>query len=325
MTNAGLLAGESPLPQPAPPRPQFKWLAAKPDAGPLYPSPLRYPGAKRKLAPQVAQLLAINDLRPDLFVEPFAGGASVGLSLLWRDAVGAIGLVDCDPLVSSFWTVVFSDSEWLIEQVREVEISVAKWREMRAWHPNNDRGRALKCLYLNRTSFSGILHRRAGPIGGQEQNTAYKIDCRFNRDNLADRLAEVAGLSDRVRFIHNTDWQLALQWVEAYCGRGDLPSNIALYFDPPFFDKADRLYSHYFSEADHERLRDALIELDDVWILSYDRLDRVAELYGDIHGGPWAIDGEYTASAGGGRQATEALLTNLPKRPANPTGAAHGD
>jgi hypothetical protein len=48
----------------------------------------------------------------------------------------------------------------------------------------HDRDIAVKCLFLNRTTFSGILHGRAGPMGGRKQQSDYKIDCRFNKDGL---------------------------------------------------------------------------------------------------------------------------------------------
>lgn len=57
-------------------------------------SPLRYPGGKRRLAPYVAAALVENDLRPGLFVEPYAGGASVALELLHFDLVDRVVLGD---------------------------------------------------------------------------------------------------------------------------------------------------------------------------------------------------------------------------------------
>jgi DNA adenine methylase len=55
-------------------------------------SPLRYPGGKRRLTPYLAAALTANDLEPDLFVEPFAGGASVALELLARKSGGRFEL-----------------------------------------------------------------------------------------------------------------------------------------------------------------------------------------------------------------------------------------
>ncbi len=45
-------------------------------------SPMRYPGSKRRLANYIAHTLELSDIEPRLFVEPFAGGASVALQLL---------------------------------------------------------------------------------------------------------------------------------------------------------------------------------------------------------------------------------------------------
>src|SRR3954452_17628018 len=85
-------------------------------------SPLRYPGGKRRLAPYVAAALAANDLRPDLLVAPFAGGASVSLELLDSELVGHVALGDADPMVAAFWRTVFEDTDWLCRQVESIPL-----------------------------------------------------------------------------------------------------------------------------------------------------------------------------------------------------------
>ena len=72
-------------------------------------SPLRYPGSKRRLAEYIKQTLKQNYCYPDIFIEPFAGGASVALKLLDEDIVSQIGLIELDPLVANFWKTVFFD------------------------------------------------------------------------------------------------------------------------------------------------------------------------------------------------------------------------
>jgi DNA adenine methylase len=52
-------------------------------------------------------------------------------------------------------------------------------------------------LFFNRTNFSGIIG--AGPIGGQKQASAYKIDCHFNRAPLARQVARSPRVRDRNR------------------------------------------------------------------------------------------------------------------------------
>ena len=148
-------------------------------------SPLRYPGSKRRLASHIGELINVNGLQPNLFVETFAGGASVSLQLLEKATVCKVGLIEKDPLVAAFWQVVFSKTEvdWLIEQIRTIDISLEKWRSYKGSIPKDRKLRALVCLFLNRTSFSGILAPGAGPLGGYTQVSQYPINCRFPREN----------------------------------------------------------------------------------------------------------------------------------------------
>jgi DNA adenine methylase len=164
-------------------------------------SPLRYPGGKRRLVPYVAAALERNNLRPDLFVEPFAGGASVALELLSVGFVDRIALGDVDPYIVAFWKTVFEDTDWLCDQVERVPLDLPTWSRMKTVRFAGRRQRALACLYLNRTSFNGALHRRAGPIGGKSQTSGYDIGCRFPREKLVRRIRACAALADRVELI----------------------------------------------------------------------------------------------------------------------------
>jgi DNA adenine methylase len=93
-----------------------------------------------------------------------------------------------------------------------------------------------------------------------------------------------------------------------------LPANIVYYLDPPFFRKADRLYTHYFQDSDHVQLRDTVLELVDPWILSYDYCSRVSDLYED--GIQAHVELLYSASQNGGSRASkEVILTNLDNLP----------
>lgn len=279
-------------------------------------SPLRYPGSKRRLASYIERALTLNDLRPALFVEPFAGGASVALQLANDGLVEAIGLIDRDPLVAAFWKTVFWDADWLVEKVETIEVTLGKWREFKSMVPEGTRDRALACLFLNRTSFSGILAPGAGPIGGHQQNTDYRIDCRFPRETLVKRIRQAEKLRDRVAFVWNLSWAKGLSILRRMQQYGSLPKNVFFYFDPPFFEKADRLYTYYFSDDDHRRLRDTVLGLDDPWIMSYDSVERVEELYAGADLGPSHVELLYSTSVtAGSRPTLEAIISNLPNLP----------
>ena len=279
-------------------------------------SPLRYPGSKRRLANYISQAIRINCLRPALFVEPFAGGASVALQLLNDGIVDKIGLADLDPLVAAFWEVAFFDTEWLIEQVHSMEITMNQWKWFKHSTLTDPRDKALACLFLNRTSFSGILAPGAGPIGGTKQSSEYKIDCRFPRETLIRRIQSVGSLADRVAFVWNRSWQDTISEIQYMQTNAQSPHSVFYYLDPPFFEKAERLYTYYFQDDDHKCLKDTISELPAWWILSYDAVNQVKVLYGDSGADRTHVEVLYsTARSAGNRPAREAIVTNLPRLP----------
>lgn len=276
-------------------------------------SPLRYPGAKRRLSGYIAETIKLNGLAPQLFVEPFAGGASVSLQLLNDGLVDQIALGEMDPLVASFWKIVFFDSDWLIEQIRNVNVTLTLWDRFRADPGSTDRDRAIACLFLNRTSFSGIIAPGAGPIGGRQQTSQYRLDCRFNPETLAKRIQQAARLSPRVRLVHCGSWKETLAKVRAFAYSED---SVLYYFDPPFYQRAERLYSHYFDERQHRELHDAVVSLLSPWILSYDPAEHIIALYADNGRTPRHVELLYSLRRSSTPlRANELIVTNLRRLP----------
>jgi DNA adenine methylase len=227
-------------------------LADEASAGMRYQSPLRYPGAKSGLTTVIGDVVTSASAllgKPELFVEPFAGGASTSLRLAGAGIVHRVLLADADPLVARFWQVAAADTEWLIDRMWAEPVNLERWVYWRAWQPPNpdDREIAVKCLFLNRTTFSGILHGRAGPIGGRKQNSAYKIDCRFNKESLQDRLRFIGDLyrSNRLVDVWCRDWRQTLDEVpERYPTL--IPNRVVAYLDPPYLEKSEKLYQRSF-------------------------------------------------------------------------------
>ncbi len=230
-------------------------LADKSTAAMRYQSPLRYPGAKSGLAGVIGDLIgnAAAELgTPELFVEPFAGGASTGLRLAGAGVVRRVLLADTDLLVARFWQVAAADTEWLIDRMWNEPVTLERWDHWKAWQPSDpqDRDIAVKCLFLNRTTFSGILHGRAGPIGGRKQESAYPIDCRFNKEALAARLRFVGDLyaSNRLADVWCKDWADTLTDVAEWYPQL-IPNRVIAYLDPPYWSKSPKLYSRSFDPA----------------------------------------------------------------------------
>jgi len=275
-------------------------------------SPLRYPGAKRRFSGYIAEVIRLNGLKPKLFVEPFAGGASVALNLLHDGVVESIALADKDPLVSSFFKVVFTDCQWLINKVKATTVTLKKWDFYREQEHTSDRTRAFACLFLNRTSFSGILAPSAGPIGGREQESDYCINCRFPVDTLVKRIERISALSDKVKFVKHADWQETIKLTEQL---GYKKNDVFYYLDPPFYKKAERLYRFYFDDDEQRALKKALGTLKQPWLLSYDPAQEIATMYSS-NGYSKKVDLLYSASGKNGRGAAkELIITNLEMLP----------
>ncbi|MEU7753471.1 DNA adenine methylase [Micromonospora sp. NPDC049171] len=283
-------------------------------------SPLRYPGAKRQLVPIIKLLIGENVPTPRLFVEPFCGGASTTLHLLGAGVVDHAILADVDPLVSAFWKTAAFDSNWIVDAIAEEPVTVSRWDWWRDTDPKTTREKALKCIFLNRTTFSGILHGRAGPIGGRAQSSPYKIDCRFGLPGLTRRIKGVADLAATGRLIDvwESDWRDTISRIKSSFTVLS-KHEIMMYLDPPYVDKAQWLYQWSFESAQHGDL--ATILKDDFpfrWILSYDDNDHVRQLYSKGSGFEkfLHVPNRYTAAGSEVRNTkSELLVTNLPRVP----------
>lgn len=243
-------------------------------------SPLRYAGSKRKLFNYLERVSAHNNLSPQILVEPFVGGGSVFLNFLSRHEESRVIIADKDELVYSFWKILFTEPSYLINFIRRVEVNLKTFDKYRYISSHtaefNRKKLAEACLFLNRTSFSGILNDSAGPIGGREQKSIYKIDCRFGRENLIKKIKSISAFKNRV-VVLSYDWEKTLKYV---AGKNKYKNTRLLYyFDPPFYKKADQLYRYHFDNVSHKNLRDTLMKLKQPWILSYDRAQEIQNLY----------------------------------------------
>ena len=81
-------------------------------------SPFRYPGGKTWLVPEVRKWLETKEEKPADFIEIFAGGGIVGLTVAAERLAGHVTLIELDPDVSAVWHTIFSgDAEGLARRI----------------------------------------------------------------------------------------------------------------------------------------------------------------------------------------------------------------
>ena len=88
-------------------------------------SPFRYPGGKTWLVPRIRQWLASLPARPAAFIEPFAGGGSVGLAVAFERLTEHVTLVELDAQVAAVWeTMLNGEGQWLAQQMSAFDLTL---------------------------------------------------------------------------------------------------------------------------------------------------------------------------------------------------------
>lgn len=242
-------------------------------------SPLRYPGGKASLADLLARFVEANGLRGCAYFEPFAGGAGAALQLLMDGVVSELRLNDLDPRIYAFWHAVLNEHDRFVDAIMSVELSLTQWRKQRdiCLQPNQHSTFELgfAAFYLNRCNRSGILFGSA-PIGGYSQTGTWRIDARFYRQTLAERIIRVAGQRERIQ-IANDD---ALTFLTKNLPRGKRRKQVFVYLDPPYVSNGNRLYLNNYHAKDHWNLAQYLRRQQMVqWVVSYDDTQLIRRLF----------------------------------------------
>jgi DNA adenine methylase len=238
-------------------------------------SPLRYPGGKSALAGLFADLIAELGIRSCTYVEPYAGGVGAGIALLRAGVVKRLVINDIDPAVHAFWAEVVDSTTAFIDWIVDVPLTLEEWRRQRDIYRSGsaDRsalGRAF--FFLNRTNRSGVLN--AGVIGGQTQNGRYKIDARFNRETLAERVQAIGSLRSAIEVT-------ALDGRTVIHQHGRRKSSF-LYIDPPYVHAGSQLYLNAFEARDHEALAHTVRAVTTAhWLMTYDDSPFIKHLYAE--------------------------------------------
>ncbi len=245
-------------------------------------TPLRYPGGKGKLAAYIKEIIRSNKLSDGEYVEPYAGGAAIGLELLFQEYVSRIHINDLSSPIYSFWKAVLQDTEELCRLVKNTRLSVASWdRQKRILSNPNDHSYTqlgFATFFLNRTNRSGILN--GGIIGGRDQSGPWKIDARYNAEELIFRIESIAKMRKRIKLTQSDALAMLRHGLPKWS------SKTLIYLDPPYYEQGRSLYYDYYKPEDHAELAHFIATNMETrsWIVSYDNVAPIKKLYRGFRG-----------------------------------------
>jgi DNA adenine methylase len=240
-------------------------------------SPLRYPGGKNCIFKFVSSLIYENGLVGIDYAEPYAGGAGLALRLLYGEYVQNIHINDYDKSIYSFWLTIINDADKFCEWVDSVKVNMESWEYYKNIQENSlsvsHDELAKSTFFLNRTNVSGVI--KGGVIGGKGQKGKYKIDARFNKDDLIKRIEKISKFRKRIT-VSNMD---GIKFIRKLTRKN---KDTFIYLDPPYYKKGADLYMNFYKDVDHKNLAKFVSRMEGTWMVSYDNQEFILNLYSEF-------------------------------------------
>jgi DNA adenine methylase len=231
-------------------------------------SPFRYPGGKSGLRPKIIRWINELGYRPRHFLEPFAGGASVGLAVAELDLADHVTFVERDPDVAAVWGVILSENAHaLANRIRKFVLTNKSAGEALACKKRDLVSRAFRCLLSNRISRGGIMAPGAGWLNYGEAGKG--IRSRWYPETLAKRIETIHGLRSKLTFIPGD----GLETLRSFSST----SQTVAFVDPPYVVRGRgaglRLYR--YCDVDCEELFRVVRNFAGPMIITYHRSEIV--------------------------------------------------
>ncbi len=231
-------------------------------------SPFRYPGGKTWLIPRIRQWLLSKPGKPQLLIEPFAGGAIVGLTAAFESLAKQIILVERDPCVAAVWkTILGGDGEWLAKRIVEFDLTTRSGDAIVESEADTTRDLAFQTILRNRVNRGGILAEGAGRVKHGENGKG--LASRWYPETLLKRILEIAQIRDRLTFVEGD----GIQIMRENAARDDA----AFFIDPPYTAAGKRAGSrlYAYSELDHTELFSVAATVRGDFLMTYDNAPEI--------------------------------------------------
>lgn len=241
-------------------------------------SPLRYPGGKGKLYRKTRELIKELDFTEITYIEPYAGGSGLALELLFRGDVSKIVLNDYDISIYAFWFSVLNNKDEFVKMINIKPVTIEEWHKQKSIQDNKKEysSELLKLgfstFFLNRTNRSGII--KGGVLGGKMQEGKVKIDCRYNKEGLIERINKIYERRCDIEILNTKAEDLIMNYLPT------LGQNSFVFFDPPYYKKGPGLYTNFYNHDDHVNLEILIREnVKTPYIITYDNNKAIESIY----------------------------------------------
>lgn len=210
-------------------------------------SPFRYPGGKTWFIPRIRKWLANLPSKPDEFIEPFAGGGIVGLTVAFENLANHVTLVELDHRVAAVWkTILYGDGDWLARRIIEFVFS-PETVDVEFEKANlSIQEQAFQTILKNRVNRGGILAPGAGKVKHGENGKG--LASRWYPETLSKRIRKICNIRDKFTFIEGD----GIEVLEKNSHRLDA----VFFIDPPYTAggkrAGSRLYTHF--KLNHDEL-----------------------------------------------------------------------
>ena len=236
-------------------------------------SPFRYPGGKTWFVPRIINWAQSLRFTPELFIEPFAGGGIISLTIANENLAKHIIMTEIDEEIAAVWkTIFYGDADWLINEILSFDMTAQNVKNILAADCSSDEEIAFRTIIKNRTFHGGILAKGSGLTKYGENGKG--IASRWYPKTLAKRISHIKQFKNKITFIHTNGMDII---------RDNLNGSNAFFLDPPYTaggkKAGNRLYNHH--ELDHETLF-SLCGGIDYFLMTYDvssEIEVLAEKY----------------------------------------------
>ncbi len=210
-------------------------------------SPFRYPGGKTWFVPRIRQWLVTLPSKPNEFIEPFAGGGIVGLTVAFENLANHVTLVELDHQIAAVWkTILYGDGEWLADRIVSFNFSHETVDAELEKTGLSTQEQAFQTILKNRVNHGGILAPGAGKVKHGENGKG--LASRWYPETLSKRIRKIVRIREKFTFVEGDGIEI-LKKSSYY-------PDAVFFIDPPYTaggkKAGSRLYTHF--KLDHDEL-----------------------------------------------------------------------